>query len=304
MSVPPRYIDQSTAPTVDPLPQATDAPAGTVDALLQHIDFARRDDPLLPLAYLFAQTDVPTIDRLFLASNHPLLSITAQQQGPYIEIFSSYAPDISVRQSIRCDAGAYAGPSVTVPDEVWDVEVSAPAGQPDASFTSDLHSIPFAHVRAFTQLDARFDTAALLDARTQESGHHEVARLSWRGGLVAPVEGQSNWGPEYTSSIVVVQDLKPENNSLGAGTPCRDYSTSISFGLTTHQGYAYAVSKRPSDRFAVSTPGRSPIEIPMAPAADRLRAGLVDLTDLPITLETTIIVTDVSGQAVPCLQQP
>ena len=283
-------------------------PDGSLEALARSADLAGPPSVAAAVRRLLAYEDLPELDRLYLALDAPLPSISVEARAGCIEVRSTYAFDdewqqvVEVTQGLRCpEPVAWAArPVIGIVDDVWDVRVSGPREILD-SFVSD-HLVRFylATVEPFEPETGAFDPHVAADEEIAASGMTELTRFDWNGGVVAVVvEGQSNWGPMYEPLIVL-----PGGPLIGGGggMQCRTHTTLHRFdGL---EGFALAVTERPGIRVVMQSDEMDQQDVPLEPIGGGREAGLVSLEGLTSTYSLTFTAFDADGVDLGCDQTP
>jgi hypothetical protein len=295
--------------TVDPLPHAVTAPAGSIQALAQATDLRDERDPGLLLAYLMAERPPLPFDRLWLADGVGARGIGIERTGGCLRL-SIDGPNaatpaehaLRITQSTGCPAPAVEKDDRLVPDPkgVWTVVVSGDrrsAAEVD-QLVATVRPHPLVGAPEVPKAEASFDGKAYLDSLV--AGREEIARLPLGDAVVAVVRSQGMACCEMWDGVVAGGTAPGSGSSTGS--TCRRYSSAIH--LNAHS-YALAVTRDPQLRATLSIPGQPDRAFVLQPAAGGHWAGVLEIPQLPSDVLMNplwVVVTDAAGKPVPCEQ--
>lgn len=274
---------------------------GSLEELASTIDPGDSDANLLPIPTLVRQLDRVALDRLYLSPNSRLDHITVVEEDDCIFVRSTYEINadltVFVNQGLRCE-GVYPPRSsaIAVPDEVWKVYVIGPEEEATA-VVADLQPFPLTGIEPFAPVETAFDPNAVLDARLSPYGdEREIARLPWRGGLVAAYLDRRS---EVLTNIAVEERVK----QLGKQDRICDTWRALISG-DEDPAFLLIVTNDPSYQVSISVSGEEDLDVEMSPGAEGRYVALLDTADLADAAEVlaAISVRDAFGWPVPCYQ--
>lgn len=285
---------------VDP-PSADGTPLGDLVAAVDSTD-----SPMFALAGLLWLQPKSTFDRLYLATDATLDSITVEREGTCRSINSQYT-DVRVTQQHGCaeplpSEAAPGWSSLAVPDDNWAVTVNGPTADVTA-LIAVLQSIdvPEGEPAAGPAVPGNDEWLDGYFAAHPEIT--ELARFSWRDGKIAIV-GRSVPGSPVDYLEPVVYGVNANYGSTGV--PCKAYTIGISSSANgagagaTVGGYAWFVTDEPGTTFTLTAPGLS-TTIALQQSTSGEYVGFLDL-DLVALQHDQIAISDSTGNPVPCIQ--
>jgi hypothetical protein len=293
----------------DPRPAiAAGDPHDSIEGVSGSIGLLDDSEPLLPLAWLFADPEPPPIDRLYVNPVVPMSFIEAAVDGTCWKVRSLYHSEtwptdaaVEVEQRVGCAPGLASGDEwVTVPvaDDVWDVAVRGPADLA-SDFAEQLTVLWSERVAPFDQ-SAVFDPERYFDEQIAIQGWSELRRFDWAGGRVlTAINGEDLLGMQ-------VMTVVPGGfNGGSSGRPCRAFAT---FETSDDEGRGFVVVAVVGDRTAsIDEDGDGPggaVPIPLEPSlVDDVTVGLYEHSQPTMMFDSErISVFDADGSPTECVQ--
>jgi hypothetical protein len=277
-------------------------PPGSLEDLIADLDLEDPAEPLLPVAFLFAATDLPPIDRMYLSPNTRLEFVEVKLEGSCIEVHTSYTlqPEVAsafVNQGVGCSSGRDGG-SVLVPDPVWEVTVGATSREEAESFAAGLVPVRRTVVPEISPGEINFDPDRVIDARKQKYEAEEIIRLSWGGGRVAVMKSSLRGCCESYADPIVATPVW--FNPGATGRECRDHS--LIHQSDGRRGFLLVVVEDASLEARLELTAGS-VEVPLHTAAGGRAAGIIDLPGGgPPDIIPLVRFISPDGSEVPCIQ--